>query len=363
MGLFDEMLKDNETLFRNDVALSFDFHPKPLKFRDSEQKIMAVSIKPLFKGRDGTHLLIHGKPGIGKTIAVKQVLLELEETDVSDDEPEITTLYLNCWQKNTTYKIVMNICEQIGYALTQNKKTEELLKVIVNRLNKCSVVFVFDEIDKVEDYDFLYTFLEQIYRKTIFLISNYKEWLIQLDPRIKSRLNPQLLDFRTYDDKETRGILEQRKEFAFQPGVWENDAFIKVVEKTFQTNDIRSGLHLMKSSGQIAENEASRKIKNKHVELAIKKLDELSVKDLGLEDERQFILNIIKINTANSGKKIGELYKIYQENSGKSSYKTFKRKIDDLAKGKFISAKTISGGDGGSTSIISYMSVKKLTEF
>ena len=357
MGLFDEMLKDSESLFKIVDALNFDFHPKPLKYRDVEQRFMANAIKPLFMERDGTHLLVHGKPGIGKTIAVKQVLKDLEETDA---DLEILPIYINCWQKNTTYKVVIEICEQIGYRLTQNKKTEELLKIVTQKLNSSAVVFVFDEIDKVEDYDFLYTFLEQIYKKTILLISNYKEWLIQLDPRIKSRLNPQLLDFKPYNNLETKGILEQRKEFAFQSNIWDNEAFNIVVEKTVITKHIRSGLHLMKTLGEIAEGVASRKIKKNHVDAAIRKLDELSVKDLGLEEERQFILNIVKLN---DGKKIGDIYKVYQENSGKSSYKTFRRKIDDLAKGKFISVKVIPGGDGGSTSIISYKSVKKLTDF
>ena len=116
----------------------------------------------------------------------------------------------------------------------------------------------------------------------------------------------------------------------------------------------------MKTAGLISEDVASRKIKKNHVNAAIKKLDELSVKDLGLEEERQFILNIIKLN---SGKKTGELYKVYQENNGKASYKTFRRKIEDLEKGKFVTVKTIPGGDGGSTSIVTYKSVKKLTDF
>ncbi|MBI4454233.1 AAA family ATPase [Candidatus Woesearchaeota archaeon] len=367
MGLFENMLKDTETLFKNEVALSFDFHPKPLMYRDVEQRQMANCIKPLFQNRDGYSLLIHGRPGIGKTIAVKQVLQELNEAETS--EAEIIPLYINCWQKNTTYKIVIDICEQIDYTFTQNKKTEELLKIAIARLNKSSVVFVFDEIDKAEDYDFLYTFLEQIYRKSILLISNYKEWLIQLDPRIKSRLNPQLLDFRTYNQQETKGILEQRKEHAFY-NVWDNDAFNIIVEKTFQLKDIRAGLHLMNISGHFAENEASRKISKKHVELAIEKLDELSVKDLGLEEDKQFILSIIKLNT---GKKIGDLFKSYQENGGKMSYKTFKRRIEDLERGKFVSIKTVTGGDEGSTSIVTYLSAngntksadstKKLTDF
>ena len=37
-----------------------------------------------------------------------------------------------------------------------------------------NAVFVFDEIDKLEDYDFLYTILEDIYRKAIFLITSLR---------------------------------------------------------------------------------------------------------------------------------------------------------------------------------------------
>lgn len=356
MGLFDDMLKDSETIFKNELALDFSFHPKPLMFRDKEQRRIALCMKPLFAARDGENMLVYGTPGIGKTVAIKQVFNEIEEK--SD---EIIPVYINCWQKNTTYKIVMDICETIGYSFVQNKKTEELMKIVLQHFNKSSVAFVFDEIDKAEEYDFLYTFLEQVYKKSIILVSNQKEWLIQLDQRIKSRLNPSLLEFKSYNQQETHGILEQRKDFAFVPNCWENDAFRTIVEKTYKLGDIRVGLHLMRNAANLAENESSRKIRNKHVIDSLDKLSELSPKQhLELQDESEFILNVIKLN---SGKKIGELYKIYKENKGAASYKTFQRRIEKLKEGKFINVKKIVGGDSGSTSIVTFQSMKKLTDY
>ena len=71
-------------------------------------------------------------------------------------------------------------------------------------------------------------------------------------------------------------------------------------------------------------------------------------------------MNLIKVN---SGKKSGDLYKAYQENNGKLLYKTFQRRIAMLEEGKFITVKKVEGGAEGSTSIITYNAIKKLTEF
>ena len=81
------------------------------------------------------------------------------------------------------FKIMVELCELIGYKFTHNKNTEELLGVVKRYLNKGSTVLAFDEIDKVEDFDFLYHLLEGLFRKSIFLITNYKECVLKLDER------------------------------------------------------------------------------------------------------------------------------------------------------------------------------------
>jgi len=94
--------------------------------------------------------------------------------------------------------------------------------------------------------DFLYTFLEEIYKKCVIMITNHKEWLEELDERIKSRLTPEVICFNCYTKEETRGILKQRSEYAFFPNVWETGAFEVVVEKTAELKDMRSGLYLLR---------------------------------------------------------------------------------------------------------------------
>lgn len=351
MGVFDDVLGHNESLIINEDVLEYDFIPDRVPHRESEQRHLATCIKPLFFNRKGKNLFMYGTPGIGKTVATRKVL-----EDMSDETDEIYPLYVNCWKHNTTYKVLMEICDQLDYKFTQNKKTTDLFKVIQTIVNKKAGAFVFDEIDKAEDLDFLYFCMQDITSKTIFLLTNYKEWLINLDLRLKSRLMAETLEFRSYSFTETKSILEERVEAGFPKDVFSLDAFELVAKKSHDLKDIRIGLFLLKESAFVAEANAKKKVDLSDVESVISKLDKFTIKDADdLDTDTKIIFKIIR---SNSGKKIGDLYKIYQGEGGKKGYKTFQRKIAKLEEGSYISTKK-STGSGGNTTIVE----KKLNDF
>ncbi len=349
------MLKSGESLFRDTVVLDYDFQPKVMKYRENEQMRFATAIRPLLQNYNGRNLFVSGVPGVGKTTACKHVLRELgEETN------EVVPIYINCWKENTTYKIYYRICEDLGYKFLMSKKTSELFELIKNKLNKGSAVFVFDEVDKLEDTDFLYTILEDIYRKSIFLLTNYRDSYSELDERIRSRLSPEFLSFREYTEQEVAGILKDRIEYAFVANCWDDDAFKEIAEKCTEVKDLRVGLYLMKEAGNIAEEKSSRKISVLHVAEAIKKVEEFHIKPKeGLDEDLQLTLDLIRDH---NGKKIGDIYSAYVEMGGENSYKTFQRRINKLEESKFISTEKISGKEGNTT-LIYYSANKKLCEF
>ena len=357
-SIFDDILAENESLFLNEAALSYEYIPKILPYREMQQKRIASCIAPLFLERSGRNIVVYGPPGVGKTVATKHILNEIvEKTDT------IIPLYVNCWKKNTSYKVILALCEQIEYRFTHNKKTDELFDIVANRLNKFSVAFVFDEIDKAEDLDFLYLILEKIRLKSVILLTNYKDAVTNIDMRIRSRLTPELLEFAPYNLEETTGILKQRIELAFVAKVWETKAFAKIAEKTVELQDIRSGLYLLKESGLLAEEQSLKIIGLEQADKALAKLEDFKIKSTDdLAEETQVILTLIKGNSPN---KIGDLYKLYDDlNRGKMSYKTFTRKVAKLEEGKFISVKKTEGGAQGNTSIISYnANTKTLDDF
>tara|TARA_Y100000310_G_C20702141_1_gene830901 strand:- start:5324 stop:6394 length:1071 start_codon:yes stop_codon:yes gene_type:complete len=356
MALFKDMLHSDESLFRDEEALNYDFIPKILKYRENQQRHVATCIKPLFSERAGKNCFVSGAPGIGKTAAIRWVLRDLEE-----ETDDIKPFYVNCWQKNTTFKVMLSLCEQLGYKFTQNKNTEELFKVVKDLLINKGAVFAFDEVDKLDDFDFLYSILEEVQLKSVVLLTNYKEWLMDLDERIKSRLMCEVLHFEPYSATETLGILQERVRYAFFPQVWSEDALRSLGDKTFAKKDIRTGIYLLKESGRVAEEGAQRKIILDHVEKAIGKLDEFSVKKKDdLEDESQKILEVVK---EFSGGKAGDLYKKFQAREGLGSYKSFMRRVEKLEKGGFFIVKRTSGGVDGNTSFISMKEEKKITDY
>ena len=142
--LFKDILGSNESLFKADVSLDYSFIPKLVPYREKEQRIIASCIKPLLLEKTGKNVFIYGQPGVGKTVALKKVLDDLE-----NETEEVIPIYINCWQHNTTFKVFTEVCEMLDFKFIQNKKTEELFKMVKQVFNKKSVVFVFDEADKL----------------------------------------------------------------------------------------------------------------------------------------------------------------------------------------------------------------------
>jgi len=347
MGLFDDILHNDESLFINEQALDYDYVPKEIPHRENQQHYIAEVIKPLFQKKTGRNLFVFGSPGIGKTAAIKHILRELN--DKTDD---IFTIYVNCWKKDTSYKILLDICEQLNYKWWHNKRTDELLKVVSDIVNKKSVVIVLDEVDRVKELDILYSFSEDFYRKCMILIANDSEWLAKLDDRIKSRLNSDTIEFKSYNFNETFDILKQRIEYAFVPDVVDEKVLELISTKAFENGDIRTGVFLLREAGNIAEMKASRKVSVEHCEKAIEKLDGFKIKkqeDFGIEEQK--ILDLIK---ENSGIAIKDLFKLYK---GDMSYSTFHRKLSDLERSKMISL----GEKEGKSITVHY--TKKLDEF
>ncbi len=271
---------------------------------------------------------------------------------MEEKSDEVETVYVNCWKKDTSYKILIDICEQIGYKWTHNKRTDELMTVIAKALNKKSCVIFLDEVDRVREVDIIYSFCEDLFKKSLILIANNPEWFSQLDDRVKSRLTAEKLEFHPYNARETEGIMRMRIKYAFVPEVWDEEALQSIIDRTIEMKDIRSGLYLLRESGNAAERKASRKIAMEHAKAALSKFDDFKIKkssDFG--ETEQKILDLIK---QNSGKTLKELHTLVGD---EFSYRTFHRKIDELKKTNMIEVIEVPG----KSSIINYS--KKLSDF
>ena len=90
MGIFENMLGSGESLFKDGVALDYDYVPRIMPHRENEQKYIANCIQPLLQGMNGRNLFISGTPGIGKTASVRWILRDLQ-----DDTDDVIPIYIN----------------------------------------------------------------------------------------------------------------------------------------------------------------------------------------------------------------------------------------------------------------------------
>jgi archaeal cell division control protein 6 len=350
-----DFLSSDQTIFSNPDALDPDFVPKKLPHREGQQDYIASSIKPLFHDRDGKNILVWGSPGIGKTAATKRVLKDLEEVE---SDKKVTQIFINCWRFNTTYKVLCDVSRQFGYPFTQTMRTNEVMEKITEKIEKFDgVVFVFDEIDKADDYDFLYFILEEFPKKTLILITNEKDWGADVDNRIRSRLVPETIEFKSYTSREVFDILAERKKYAFYENTWSDNAFETLAEKAAEYEDIRVGIKLLKVAGEIAENDSTTKVTEKHVAEAIARIDEFKIKNSAdLTDEDKFILSVCEKHT---GKRFGVVYEAYSNSGGVKSKKTFRRKLEKLQLRKLVELKQTGEGFMGRSTIINFIGLKK----
>lgn len=352
MAFFDTALGSDESVFQDLEALDFDHQPKLVPYREAQQFKIAECIQPLFQKRPGKNLLIHGKPGLGKTVSLKHVLNEIEEKGMDD---QVLPIYVNCWKKDTSYKLALDLCEQLGYKFILNKNTDTLIKEITKMLNKLGTVIILDEADKLKEVDVLYSIIEDVPKKSLILITNDHSWYHKQDARLKSRISIQELEFQPYSLDQVAGILKQRIDYALVPGVLDESAFQLISQKTFESKDLRKGLSFIREAGNLAEEQSSKQILLSHADAACKRLEEQNTKEEKVEPSQKEILDVVK---ENQGERLTTVYEKHKEKNPKydKSYKTFKRSIDNLEKKGILKTKKISTEKGGNTTLVEYMS-------
>jgi cell division control protein 6 len=189
-------------------------------------------------------------------------------------------------------------------------------------------------------------------RTSIFAILSDLEFRYAFDKNVTTVFIPQEIIFPLYKYNEIESILRDRANAGFFPGVLSQDILEQISMYTLENGDLRTGINLLKSCGNIAEAEASREITQEHFDRAVDSLVSIKITQTlaTLNDLERTLLKIIAdydgVYTS------GELFEVYKEQTG-SSYASFGRIIDKLEFVRLIDTKfTGKGAKGKSREII-----------
>jgi len=253
--MFDSKQQDGRGILRSETYLDTGFQPEKPVGRRSEIDRIVEAVKPITRRRSPENLLVYGPAGIGKTTCIRHVFDRMEEETTSK------AVYINCWQYNTRPSLLTELLIQLGYpAPRKGKPVDELLSKIREWLNKNrGVAVALDEFDQLEDrteiiYDLQMLNEDSENQLGIVMVSNQHPTTIELDPRSRSRLNCQTLEFNSYNTAQLEQILEKRVEQAFRPGSVPDNVITKIVEQVAENSgDCRQALQQLLQAARKAE--------------------------------------------------------------------------------------------------------------
>lgn len=370
MGIEDILMHD-ESLFSNMNAFNPDYIPPSFNYRDTQMEGMALAIRPAINGGQPSNSVILGSTATGKTTSVKKVF-EL----VAKNTEKVICCYINCQIHTTRFGIFSQIHKKvfghlppetgIPFSRIYSKVMQYLQKneiALVVALDDVNYLFQSNSANKVF-YDILRAYEEYPgVRTSIFAILSDLEFRFVLDQNVKTVFIPQDITFQPYTHGELTNILSERAKAGFYPGVISDELIEEIATYTYENGDLRVGISLLKSCGNMAEADASKEIRYGHFEKAVDSLVSINLMETlkSLKDVERDLLELIVdsecILTA------GELSEMFKDITG-NSYATFNRTLDKLEFLRLIDTKfTGKGVRGNSRQVILRFSASDFHKF
>ncbi len=374
-GIFDSVIKNS--LFKNKTILQSNYSPDSIPHREKQIENVASIMAPVLRGERCSNLFLYGKTGTGKTLSVLYVKDEILKK-AKEIGTDVRIEYLNCKLKkvsDTEYRILAALIEQLGGTIpSTGLPTQQVYSRFIELIDskKQLIVIIFDEIDhaikKISD-NFIYTLLRlnsELSQAQISIIgvSNDITFLDNIDPRVRSSLGEEEILFPTYNAVQLQDILKERCETAFKEDVVDEGVISKCSALAAREHgDARRALDLLRVAGELAERAGEKKISEKYLDEANKKIERDKILDLVETQPTQCqivlysILKLTEESNNSSDKKLfytGDVYNFYQELCSKLKLEVLtQRRVSDIIADfdmlGLINAMVISKGRHGRT--------------
>jgi archaeal cell division control protein 6 len=370
-GFFEEFLS-KESIFEDKQILQVNYTPETIPHREKQIKEIASILAPALKNEKPSNIFLYGKTGTGKTLSVLHVVKKLKNI-AKTKKVNLGVFYLNCKLKrvaDTEYRLVAALAREFGEDVPfTGLPTDEIYRIFVKSIDseKRNLIIVLDEIDqlvkKIGD-EILYTLTRmnselKKTRITIVGISNDLQFANYLDPRVKSSLTEEDINFPSYNAIQLQDILSQRADGAFKDGVVKEGVIGKCAAYAAREHgDARRALDLLRVAGELADRENGESLEIKYIDRAEEKIERDLIYDAiqTLPKQSQItLLSIFELHRKETDKILtGDVYESYKSLCNSCGLKTLtQRRLSDLIAELdllgIINARVISKGRYGRT--------------
>ncbi len=330
MAFFNNNHPEDRIVFDPDI-LTENYIPERIPGREAHIQELKFCLEPAVRQAQPMNVWLFGKPGAGKTATARYVLRQLL------DQARVKGAYVNCWEANTLFLVVSEILNKLRVLHTERRETEYKLDVLQRYLAGIPFVVILDEIDQPspKERSLIIYGLASIHNTGLICICNRREFYMNLDERIKSRLNPKQIAFDPYSVQDIIFILEHRAQSAMIPDSWDNSILEQIA--MLSEGDARIAIQTLKGAAQYAEKEFVRKVAGPHIEKGWNEAKNIKKTYLlrALTEDHRMLFHIIESHgEINSGGLWKEYLKLAQRRNWKPialrTYTNYVNKLKDV---------------------------------
>lgn len=297
---FKEAKAGNKSMLKTSEQLLSDLIPPEGKFlyREKQGNQFTSALVPLSDGERAMNIFVFGKKGTGKTALTLSKLQELkayteQENEEREKQVKIDYVYVNCGKTSNNndsgiFVEILNKLDNKNYTKRGQTKSfgyEEFEKML-ERKELDGLVIVLDEVEKLLEYsgDGLLYYLSRIKDNpqnpfktnvnTIIISNNPRVKHGLMDSRTESSFGRYRVDFLNYDVDQLQGILRQRVDAVFKPGVVKEGVVELIAALEGQEmGDARRCIEILKNCYDIARQRQQGEITRDMVPDAVELMD------------------------------------------------------------------------------------------
>jgi len=271
-------------------ALKETYIPPRLKARENQTEQILCCLSPITIKHKPFHIWLHGKPGTGKTSTAIHALRALE------NNASFRSIIINCWEKRSFYEILDEMVYEFRILRASEHRASFKLERLRSFLAGAPILVVLDEVDQIRRAELstvLYN-LDSVLNAGLICISSSMQALLEIEERVRSRLNPHTITFPAYSRKDLLEILAHRAGLALAEGSWSHAALNRIAKAA--KGDARAAICMLHRAAVLASHQGKDRIAAEALKEQINSARESQMISIlnGLTKDHQMLYEIVK---------------------------------------------------------------------